>query len=115
MPSSGILPREKSRESEKTYAQKGTPPCHSISRVQFRSISAPSSRRSNMERRCLMSDPTDSEFDLIVAGGGLAGVCAAIAASRHGLRTALIERAAFLGDDSGGPIRRPIVGADVWG
>ncbi len=35
--------------------------------------------------------------DLLVVGGGVAGVCAAIAASRSGVRTTLVERRAFLG------------------
>jgi ribulose 1,5-bisphosphate synthetase/thiazole synthase len=31
------------------------------------------------------------DFDVVVAGGGTAGVVAAIAAARHGAKTALIE------------------------
>ena len=30
-------------------------------------------------------------YDVVVAGGGMAGVCAAIAAARLGVRTALIQ------------------------
>ena len=30
-------------------------------------------------------------YDLVVCGGGLSGVCAALAASRLGLKTALIQ------------------------
>src|SRR5512146_1737243 len=36
-------------------------------------------------------------FDVIVAGGGMAGIAAAIAAARSGARTALIEQAGWLG------------------
>ena len=36
-------------------------------------------------------------FDLIVAGGGISGVCCAIAAARQGLRCLLIEREGCLG------------------
>ena len=36
-------------------------------------------------------------YDVIVAGGGPAGVCAAVAAARQGARTALIERYGILG------------------
>jgi len=37
------------------------------------------------------------ERDIVVAGGGMAGVVAAIAAARNGARTILIDRLAFLG------------------
>ncbi len=37
------------------------------------------------------------EYDVVVAGGGTAGVVAAIAAAREGARTALIERDGFVG------------------
>src|SRR5690554_6141227 len=41
--------------------------------------------------------PVDAEVDVLVAGGGMAGVGAAIAASRAGCRTLLIERESMLG------------------
>jgi NADPH-dependent 2,4-dienoyl-CoA reductase/sulfur reductase-like enzyme len=37
------------------------------------------------------------EFDVVVAGGGTAGVVAAIAASRNGAKTALIEGKGYVG------------------
>ena len=37
------------------------------------------------------------EFDVIVAGAGIAGVCAAIASAREGAKTILIDRYGFLG------------------
>src|SRR3954454_17845665 len=36
-------------------------------------------------------------YDVVVAGGGTAGIAAAVAASRAGARTLLIERYGFLG------------------
>jgi len=49
-----------------------------------------------------MQQPTVSEnryepFDVLVAGGGMAGVAAAIAAGRSGARTALVEKSGWLG------------------
>ena len=41
--------------------------------------------------------PVREEYDVIVAGGGPSGFIAAIAAARSGMRTAVIERNAFLG------------------
>ncbi|GFG53289.1 FAD-dependent oxidoreductase [Mycolicibacterium agri] len=41
--------------------------------------------------------PGETEFDVIVVGGGTAGVAAAISAARAGARTALVERSGFLG------------------
>ncbi len=37
------------------------------------------------------------EFDVVVAGGGPAGLAAAVSAARHGARTLLVERHGFLG------------------
>lgn len=39
----------------------------------------------------------ERSYDIVVAGGGLAGCCAAIAAARHGKDVLLIERYGFLG------------------
>ncbi len=41
--------------------------------------------------------PSDIHFDILVAGGGVAGFCAAVAAARQGKRVALIEDTGALG------------------
>jgi hypothetical protein len=54
----------------------------------------------------MIADPVDEparrtallgEFDVVVAGGGPAGMAAAVSAARHGARTLLVERYGFLG------------------
>ncbi len=44
--------------------------------------------------------PVRHAYDVVVAGGGTSGLCAAIAAARSGARTLLIERYAFCGGNA---------------
>ena len=41
--------------------------------------------------------PVYGEYDVAVVGGGIAGIAAALAASRHGAKTVLIEKQFALG------------------
>lgn len=47
------------------------------------------------------------EFDFVVVGGGLAGICAAIAAARGGALTALVQNRPVLGGNSSSEVRVP--------
>ena len=44
-----------------------------------------------------MKDCLDSHYDVVVAGGGIAGSLAAVAAARHGADVLIVEEAGFLG------------------
>jgi phytoene dehydrogenase-like protein len=50
-------------------------------------------------------------YDFVVIGGGLAGVCAAVTASRKNIKTALIQDRPVLGGNASTEIRVPPVGA----
>lgn len=57
----------------------------------------------------------NKQYDAIVMGGGLAGVCAAIALSREGMKTALIQDRPVLGGNSSAEIGVPLGSADHRG
>ncbi len=50
-------------------------------------------------------------YDFVVVGGGLSGVCTAIAAARHGVRTALIQNRSVLGGNASSEMRVHVNGA----
>jgi len=52
------------------------------------------------------------ECDVLVAGGGLAGVCAVISAARHGAKVVLIQDRSRLGGNSSSEVKMHVVGAD---
>ncbi len=53
----------------------------------------------------IQAEPTTEEFDFVVAGGGIAGMCAAVSAARLGLKTALINDRPVLGGNNSSEIR----------
>ncbi len=52
-----------------------------------------------------------ANYEVVVVGGGLSGMCAALAAARHGAKTALIQARHVLGGNSSSEIRMHICGA----
>lgn len=52
-------------------------------------------------------------YDLVVVGGGISGICAAIAAARHGAKIALVQDRPVLGGNASSEIRMHICGADI--
>ncbi len=53
-----------------------------------------------------------ASFDVVVVGGGFAGVCASIAAAREGARVALVQNRSMFGGTGSSEIRMHIVGAN---
>ncbi len=51
--------------------------------------------------------------DVAIVGGGMSGVCAALAAARNGIKVLLIQDRSVLGGNSSSEIRMHIVGADT--
>ena len=49
--------------------------------------------------------------DFCVVGGGLAGLCAAVSAARHGAKVALVQERPMLGGNASSEIRMWVCGA----
>ncbi|HWQ56454.1 MAG TPA: FAD-dependent oxidoreductase, partial [Bryobacteraceae bacterium] len=67
-------------------------------------------------RRMAANEPhmalVELDCDVLVAGGGMAGVCAAVAAARHGAKVVLVQDRSRLGGNSSSEVKMHIVGAD---
>ena len=57
----------------------------------------------------------DKKYEVIVVGGGMSGVCAALASARGGAKTALIQDRPVLGGNASSEIRMHICGATHHG
>ena len=55
------------------------------------------------------------DVDFCVVGGGLAGLCAAVEAARHGVSTALVQERPMLGGNASSEIRMWVCGAGFRG
>src|SRR4029077_10736860 len=53
------------------------------------------------------------DTDVLVAGGGLAGVCAAVAAARNGASVVLVQDRSRLGGNSSSEVKMHVVGANT--
>ena len=58
-----------------------------------------------------MTKKTILQTDLCVVGGGIAGVCTALAAARNGARVELIQERSVLGGNASSEVLMHMVGA----
>lgn len=65
--------------------------------------------------RKMSKNHVEKKYEVIVAGGGLSGVCAAVACARKGVRTAIIQNRSMFGGNASSEIRMHIVGASSHG
>ena len=63
-----------------------------------------------------LNPPVKKHYDVVIIGGGMSGVCAAIASARHGANTALIQDRSVYGGNASSETRMHISGASChWG
>src|SRR5690606_41191867 len=55
------------------------------------------------------------ETDVLIAGGGMSGICAALAAARNGAKVILIQNRSRLGGNASSEIRMHISGSSTLG
>ena len=63
------------------------------------------------EKNSTVINEKELSADFVVAGGGLAGVCAAVSAARHGATVILVQDRPVLGGNASSEMRMGIVGA----
>src|ERR1039457_2282632 len=89
--------------------QTATPEQYAPARPDFARIAPPQAAFAPAEPHMRL---VNLETDVLVAGGGLAGVCAAIAAARHGAKVVLLQDRSRLGGNSSSEVKMHVVGAN---
>lgn len=94
------------------YAQ-DLPPAreHPTGRPNFDLIAPPKNRPKPVPQEPNMT-LVELQADVFIAGGGMAGVCAALAAARNGARVVLVQDRSRLGGNSSSEVKMHIVGAN---
>ncbi len=78
---------------------------------EFASIAPPDGKRIAAPHEPHMAQ-VDLTCDVFIAGGGMAGVCAAVAAARNGAKVVLVQDRSRLGGNASSEVKMHIVGAN---
>ena len=81
-------------------------------RPSFDAIAPPPSKTQYAQTEPHMS-MAEMSADVVVAGGGISGVCAAVAAARNGAKVILVQDRSRLGGNSSSEVKMHIVGANA--
>ena len=95
----------KKRAIKKKAAAKKVTPKKTAKRIAKR-------KPTEYPQRQLIDKRIEESCDVVVIGGGLSGICAAIAAARHGCTTILVQDRPVLGGNASSEIRVPPGGAN---
>ena len=60
---------------------------------------------------CIQRKEIEIDVDLVVAGGGLPGICTALQSARMGLKTALVNNRPYFGGNASAELMIMIAGA----
>ena len=80
-------------------------------RREFAKVAPPESERKGAPNEPHMAQ-VNLDCDLFIAGGGMAGVCAAVAAARYGAKVVLVQDRSRLGGNASSEVKMHIVGAN---
>lgn len=88
----------------------GAAPSADEIRRQFDRLAPPPAKRRRSAAEPHMA-VVDLSADFVIAGGGLAGVCAAISAARHGAKVILVQDRSVLGGNSSREVKMHVCGS----
>ena len=77
----------------------------------FLAFTMPANAQMITEKTGTVITEVEMEADLVVVGGGLSGLCAAVAAARHGTQVILIQDRPMLGGNTSSEVRMGICGS----